>query len=181
MQKIGKKASILIWAIFLSLIISISFLSITTKITKKLKNINKNIDNIELEQVIKNSFIKGENNIKNIWNKTIIIENKSLEKSLKSKEIYELDFSQNSIIDLEMINNSIIHYELKWTKNDAGIISWSLDSYETEEWKLILTNYSWYAKFRLACDNKLENKEKKYKIIENIWDKKIIKTRWIIK
>lgn len=42
MQKINKKASILIWAIFLSLIISLSFLSISTKITKNLKENSTN-------------------------------------------------------------------------------------------------------------------------------------------
>jgi putative exporter of polyketide antibiotics len=42
MQKTGKNASILIWAIFLSIIISLGFISISTQINKTLKN-NKNI------------------------------------------------------------------------------------------------------------------------------------------
>jgi hypothetical protein len=59
MQKNPRKASILIWAIFLSLIISVSFIEISTKINKNLKN-NKNIiNNIQLD-------LETENLINNI-------------------------------------------------------------------------------------------------------------------
>jgi len=64
-QKNSKKASILIWAIFLSLIISLSFLSISTKITKNLKENSKNNINIieqnKIENILKNSDLNIEN------------------------------------------------------------------------------------------------------------------------
>lgn len=181
MQKISKKASILIWAIFLSLIISVSFLSISTKITENLKNSGINNKNIDENDNIKNILLYSEKNTENIWNKTILIENKKLEKSLKNNENYEIDFIKNSIIDLYIMNSSIIKYELIWTKNESGILTWSLKSYETGTWKLKLNNYSWYTKIKLLSDNKFEIWEKKYKIIENIWTKEIVKTRGVIK
>jgi hypothetical protein len=57
MQKTSKKASILIWATFLSLIITVTFVSISTSINKNLKN------NSSLTEQFKN-----ENEIKNLLN-----------------------------------------------------------------------------------------------------------------
>ena len=57
MQKFNKKASILIYAIFLSLIISIMFIAISNKINlnlKQNKNISQNFDiNDKIENYIK--------------------------------------------------------------------------------------------------------------------------------
>jgi len=57
MQKTSKKASILIWATFLSLIMTVIFVSISTNINKNLKN------NLSLTEEFKN-----ENEIKNLLN-----------------------------------------------------------------------------------------------------------------
>ena len=181
MQKIGKKGSVLIWAIFLSLVISISFISISTKITKNLKN--SSINNKAIEENIKiNEILKtSEKNVENIWNKTIFISNKKLDKSLKNNERFVIDFEINSIINLDLITSSLISYELIWTKTDSWILTWSLNNYETGIWKLELINHSWYTKFTLLSDNKFEIWEKNYKIIENIWSKKIIRNRWVLK
>jgi hypothetical protein len=54
MQKTNKKASILIWAIFLSLIISVTFISISTKINKNLKNNSEIINNIKINNEVIN-------------------------------------------------------------------------------------------------------------------------------
>ncbi|MDP2396646.1 MAG: hypothetical protein Q8S84_04375 [bacterium] len=56
MQKNSTKASILIWAIFISLIISVSFIQISTKINKNLKNNEKIINSL-------NSYNEIDNNI----------------------------------------------------------------------------------------------------------------------
>jgi len=104
-QKISKKASILIWAIFLSLIISLSFLSISTKITKNLKeNSQNNISIIEqnnFEKILKTSNLDTEI----IWNKTIYIENRSLKKSLKKSEEYEIKFRKDSTININLTSS----------------------------------------------------------------------------
>jgi hypothetical protein len=60
-QKNNEKASILIWSIFLSLIISISFLSISTKITKNLKNNSKLDSDLEKQNKINNLIKSSEN------------------------------------------------------------------------------------------------------------------------
>ncbi len=54
MQKTNQKASILIWAIFLSVVISISFLGISTKIHKNIKNSGDFIDTIDTQSEIAN-------------------------------------------------------------------------------------------------------------------------------
>ena len=186
MQKINKKASILIWAIFLSLIISISFLSVSTKITKNLKNNNLNNTNIleesKLQNILKTSEIDIEDNTtEEIWNNTIYIENKSLKKSLKKDEIYTIHFPTESNITLNLISSWVIFYEYNsniWIlKNDISSLSININ--ENED--LILTNYSWYISFELISDNKFDIPEKKYKIVEKIWNKEVIKSIWIIK
>jgi hypothetical protein len=58
MQKTKSNASILIWAIFLSLIISITFISISTKINKSLKNNYNFTDEIKVNNQIKNIINK---------------------------------------------------------------------------------------------------------------------------
>jgi len=65
-QKINSKASILIWAIFLSLIVSVSFISISTKITKNLKNSFNINSNLEKQNKINNILKKSENNTETI-------------------------------------------------------------------------------------------------------------------
>ena len=182
MQKNNKKASILIWSIFLSLIISISFLSISTKITKNLKNSSNLNSNLEKQNKINNILNTSENDIEVLWNVNISIENKTLKKSLKKNEIYKINFPSSSNINIELTNSWVIYYNFnnseKWflrpmTNEDNKNFSWN--------WDLILENYSWYSTFELSSDNKFDIIEKKYKIIEKIWNKEIIKSFWIIK
>jgi len=54
MQKTNIKASILIWATFLSLIITVTFVSISTNINKNLKNNLSLTDKFKLEDQINN-------------------------------------------------------------------------------------------------------------------------------
>ena len=189
MQKINKKASILIWSIFLSLIISISFLSISTKITKNLKNNDLNNANILEENRVQNILKTSENDIEDntteeIWNNTIYIENKILKKSLKKDEIYSIKFPTTSNITLKLTSSGVLLYAFSWTINDSWILKNNNNKIENNTtwiWNLILTNYSWYVSFELISNNKFDIPEKKYKIIEKIWNKEIIKSMWIIK
>jgi hypothetical protein len=95
MQK-QKKASILIWSIFLSLIISISFFSIATKITKNLKSNNNIEENYKKNKTINNILknFSGSNITKN--NLEFFIENSNLQKSLKKYEKIIINFPQSS-------------------------------------------------------------------------------------
>jgi hypothetical protein len=54
MQKTNIKASILIWATFLSLIITVTFISISTKINKNLKNNSALTSEININNQVKN-------------------------------------------------------------------------------------------------------------------------------
>lgn len=182
MQKITKKASILIWSIFLSLIISISFLSISTKITKNLQNstnLNKNLkENNKIQNILKSS----QNNTESIWNTNIYIENSKLQKTLKNTEIYTILFPNQSEISLELKNNWIIFYNTWWT--NTWILSWSNTVIETiinSGNSLTLENFSWYSKFELISKNKFVIPVKNYKIIKEIWNKEVIKSFWQIK
>jgi hypothetical protein len=116
-----------------------------------------------------------------IWNKTIYIENRSLKKSLKKSEEYEISFDTNSIININLTSSWVIYYKLDWTKTNSWILTWTINDYETWRWVLKLVNYSGYISFELSSNNKFEIPEKKYKIIESIWSKNIIKTKGIIK
>lgn len=159
--------------------ISLSFISISTKITESLKNNNTNNKNIKENNDMREIILNSEKAIEIIWNKTIFIENTKLEKSLKSNEVYIIEFNTNSIIDLNITNSWIILYSTGTTNQ---ILTWSLNSINISSWEtLTLSNYSWYTKFILNSDNKFEIPEKKYKIVESIWNKQIIKTRWKLK
>ena len=180
MQKINKKASILIWSIFLSLIISISFLSISTKITKDLKNNDLNNKNILELSKIQNILKTSENDIEEVWNNIIYIENKTLKKSLKKDEIYTILFPTESNITLSLTSSWVIFYEYSWNswilRNNDPTLTETIDSNDS----LKLINYSWYVSFELNSDNKFDILEKKYKIIEKIWNKEIIKSSWTL-
>ena len=179
MQKTERKASILIWSIFLSLIISISFLSISTKITSVIKKNISYKDFLEESFLIKEKIIKSELDEEIISNKTIGIENKIIKKSLKSQEIYEIEFQKDSNINLEIINSWIMFYYTG--SNDKHLLTWSIEDIAINSWeKLKLQNLSWYTKFILESDNKFDIDWKRYKITEDIWNKKIIKTRGLV-
>jgi hypothetical protein len=135
------------------------------------------IEQNKIEKILKTSNLDTET----VWNKFIYIENRSLKKSLKKSEEYEISFNTNSIININLTSSWIIYYKLDWTESSSWILTWSLNNYDTWVWTLTLTNYSGYVNFELSSNNKFEIPEKKYKIIEHIWNKNIIKTRGIIK
>ena len=101
MQKFNKKASILIYAIFLSLIISIMFIAISNKINLNLKQ-NKNISqNFDINDKIENSIKKIEKDLQElvkipkIWEKEIkkILEN--IEKNSQISEKINIEIKKN--------------------------------------------------------------------------------------
>ena len=180
MQKTNKKASILIWAIFLSLIVSVSFISISTKITKNLKNSSNLSLNLEKQNKINNLLKTSENNTETIWNTTIYIENKTLKKSLKKDETYTIKFPLSSTITLKLTNSWIIKYKLdteNWFLNNTNLEK----GFSNKSWDLILENFSWNSSFEIISNNKFEIDERNYKIIEKIWNKEVIKSFWKIK
>ena len=192
MQKINKKWSILLWAVMLSLIISILFISISSKINKNIKNswdtsnyiseknkINKSIYNILDSEISSNNILIFEKNKKNTF-------------SLKKNETLELSFSWTSDfnIDLWIIKWWTILYSYKkinssnnkietfsWVLNYSKSFSWNLDSIYNKS-KLKLKNLWWYSNFLINSEINFETSKKTYKIIKIIWNNNLIQTKW---
>lgn len=187
MQKTSKKASILIWATFLSLIITVTFLSISTQINKIIKN-NSNI----------NETIKIENEIANIvnswsidWNLTnsylsnwdkIIFEKTNVKIVwLKSEETHTWKIIEN--------NSNITVRVLKWWPvtftnwSNYWIINYNdLDTFQVSNWYFYIKNIWDFSEIEISSDTNanLLSKYRKYTIFKEIWNKQIIKTNWEI-
>jgi hypothetical protein len=94
MQKNKHIASILLWSIFISMILSILFLSISTKITKNLKNNDNLISNTKIEEIIKNQILNYHFKTKKI-NKNLYLVFESLDpfrRTIKQNETFETNF-----------------------------------------------------------------------------------------
>lgn len=174
MQKIRKNASILIWAIFLSLMISISFISISTKINSSIKTNHKLIGEHNLENYIKNKIKNKDYSNELLWNNETIIftQNKSYSWSLKDQEKLELNFTIESNITINII---------KWWPILANWWLIETNSWFTVNWNLTLENLWWYTNFSIISNNNLPVEEYMYIIKKTIWNKEVVKTRWIIK
>lgn len=198
MQNINKKASILIWAFFLSSVIIISFISISFKINKTIKN-NMTIEkNIKINSLI-NQKIKSKDFInENIWNKKIIFENnKFFTWSLEKNKNINLNLSwvNKWKFDLKILNWWPLYYEFlsySWAVNSAKQItaSWIVYTSSSFNWelnnkfdkaKLEIKNLWWFTNFTLSWSINFLWEYKKYKIIKKIWNKEIIEKSWEIK
>jgi hypothetical protein len=183
MQKTTIKASILIWAIFLSLIISITFISISTKINKNIKNNSNFTTELEIENKIKNSINSG--SISGIYKNQTLQNSDELtfesstkfESSLKKNEDIEIKFPEISNITINLTNSWVIFYE---TLTSSGIIN-TQTNINPISWTIYIKNIGWYTTFEVNSDKSFTTKYKKYKIIKQIWNKKIIKQNWEIK
>jgi len=162
--------------------LSISFISITSKINKNIKKNNKYINQNNENYIVKNKLnnkdytdeflSKSNENI--VFNK-----NKDYNWTLKIKESKKIKFEQNSNISINIISGGPILYKTFWTISSSWIIKDS--SSLTLSWYIILDNIAWYTKFNLTSDKNIITPNTKYKIIKTIWNKEVIKTKWIIK
>lgn len=183
MQKTGKNASILIWSIFLSIIISLWFISISTQINKTLKN-NQNIQ----------QEITTKNNLKNILNSQNptsqyledgtylnIPENNWYIWSLKEKEIKSFWFSWSTLDSIEISLNNWwpIRYSYdistpyqQYDILTSGSISFSWNTSNTSI--LEIENLWWYALFQINSDQNFTAPEKYYEVWKKIWNKNVL-------
>ncbi len=184
MQKTNIRASILIWSIFLSMIISVTFISISTKINKNIK------ENYSLQSQIKNT--NEVENIINSWSinwiytntilknwEQIIFDNNNIYKSLKKWEKFSIKILKNNNLTISISEWSAIKYK---DNTNSGIINSSL-SFDTTIWNLEIINLWWYSKIKIDSDteNSFLLKYTNYKIIKKIWNKEVVKTKWEIK
>jgi len=200
MQKFNKKASILIYAIFLSLIISIMFIAISNKINLNLKQ-NKNISqNFDINDKIENSIKKIEKDLQElvkipkIWEKDIkkILEN--IEKNSKIDEKINIEIKKN--FDFSAENSTIIILpetrlstqkgaELKYREN--GVSQEKIFDFENpieseENFKKINFKNTWsYSKINIISNKFVIKKNMTYYVYENIWNSNVVKTSWTFK
>lgn len=190
MQNLDKKASILIWAIMLSLIVAISFISISTKINKTIK-LSWNIWEFNSEKIKIDSALFSRKNRQINNNKVIVFED-SLQRifTLKQHEKINISFSGSSPFNIDMwviswwsIFYKYIHNNIStasWMLNYSHSFSWKLDN-TNKTWSLLLENLWWYSKILIKSENSFVTQQKKYKIIQTIGNNKFVQTRWITK
>ena len=200
MQKFNKKASILIYAIFLSLIISIMFIAISNKINLNLKQ-NKNISqNFDINDKIENSIKKIEKDLQElvkipkIWEKEIkkILEN--IEKNSQIDEKINIEIKKN--FDFSAENSTIIILpetrlstqkgaELKYREN--GVSQEKIFDFENpieseKNLKKINFKNTWsYSKINIISNKFVIKKNMTYYVYENIWNSNVVKTSWTFK
>lgn len=187
MQKNNKKASILIWSIFLSLIISITFIWISTKINKNLNNNYSKINNIEINNEIENIINSWSLNNQTLTNNEKIIfenQNEIIKTIAKNKEYKFKITTDSSDLEIKILDSTApIKYETKnisWNITNSWIVLNTKIINSTSSWELIISSMWWYSKINLK-NNWILDSQTSYKIIKTIWNKNIIKTRWIIK
>lgn len=152
MQKLNKKASLLLWAFFLSAIISIAFISISSKISK----------NLQEENVI---FLEEANKIYN-----------NIE-YLNNKEKKEYIFTETATWTIKILEWIVLAYT--WSKNNwIRISTWASISVS---WTLNIENLAWKSSFKINSNKNFTKQENSYNEIEQVWNKNLIKSRNIIK
>jgi len=193
MQKINKKWSILIWSVMLSLIISILFISISSKINKNIKLSWETSNYIYEKNLINSKIIENKDASINSDEILIFENNKKNTFSLKKDEKLILSFSWSSDfnIDLWVVKWWAIYYQYEkinlsnnkiksktWVLNYSESFSWKLDT-TYNKWELSFYNLWWYSQFLINSEINFETSEKKYKIVKNIWNNSLIKTSWV--
>jgi len=188
MQNLNKKASILIWAVMLSLIVSMSFISISSKINKNIK-LSWEISKYNNEKTKLSSAIDNTQNTQ-LSNKKIVVFESNMKKifALKQSEQIALSFSGSTNFNIDLwivdwswwwvyynyINNNVSTHS--WILNYAHSFSWELDS-TNNSGTLILENLWWYSQILIKSEIAFVSPEKKYKIVQTIGNNNFIQTR----
>lgn len=168
MQKSNINGSILIWSIFLSLIMSIGFISISTKIHKNIQN------NIEFQ----NNITK---NISSTW--TVLFNNESIVEENKNSIIFGMKKSENKIISFswssqEFITLWILNWwpvELKYNNNSTLIDEQYSFSWNVSNVDINIENLSWYSLLEITSSAEIIKDNNGIIIWKKIWNKNLIK------
>jgi hypothetical protein len=187
MQKTNTRASILIWATFLSLIITVTFIWISTNINKNLKNnslLNEQFKNQnEIKNIINSWGI--DMNYQNIyldnWEKIIFERTNKKIISLKKEEIHTwkiLDADSN--INIKILN----WWPVSYINTSSSWVVTSIETFwdNTADY-FYIKNLWWYTKIMISSDitGNYLSQYRKYSIYKKIWNKEILKTSWKVK
>jgi len=165
MQKNNVSASILIWAIFLSLIISIGFISISTKIHKTVQS------NIDFQENIQHSFS---------WttNTSEVIEYQSkynIFTSLKKWENKNISFSGSSLSNISI--NILSGWPIALSfNNNTNIITENMSfSWSDNNTQINVSDLWGYTLLELNSSAEIIENDKKFIIWKKIWNQLLIK------
>lgn len=180
MQKINKNASILLWTIFLSIIISIAFIWVSTKINQKLQKNNSSLEEKSIKNNIENKLSSKDftNETFSNWESIYFEESKQFQTSLKENETIEI-WTLEWAIDISLSSWWPIFYSVSWTIVSSWIIEKN-DIIQSSSWSIIIKNLWWNTKLNLKSENSLILDEQKYNIVQIIWNKKILKKSWTV-
>ena len=179
MKKNNKKASILLWSVMLSLLIAITFITISTKINKNIKSSGE-IKNFIYDKNKINLAINSWSIVKISDNKLLInLNNKKRTFSLKKQGRLNLSFSWTSDFNIviSIINWWGLNYKYNnnnitsssWIINNSNSFTGTLDS-TNNTWSLNIRNLWWNTRFEINSENEFETWEKNYKIVTKIWN-----------
>ena len=200
MQKKQDSWSILIWSIFLSMFLSLAFLSVSTKLHSSLKNNNLIQKDIatenEINQILKTQKFES----KILPNKTQIIFEKNNQNlnTLSKGETQKIRFfgswSTTATVKIKQwseIAYSVILFnnpDYSGTKNvlESDIISTQKDITipltPTDQYiEVSLKNLWGYSQYFITSSENFITQDKKYKVLQKIGNKKIEKSYWEIK
>lgn len=179
MQKRELKWSVLIWSIFLSLIISLSFIYVSTKINQNIRLNNfldESLENTDFTEPLNSEYLLNEQKIYTIKNEENII----FSFSWTSTFTWTLKIKSWGPIYYETIAyswtlvNSLI-YSWVISNTNSTVFTWFLDSTYN---KSILNIKSIWGLSTIIIDSNLDYKNiwKSYRIVKEIWWKSVEKT-----
>lgn len=187
MQKSNIKASILIWSIFLSLIITVTFVWISTSVNKNIKNNSSLVNQFKTQNQIKNIINSWsidwnyKNSYLNNWEKIIFERTNKNIVTLKKWETHTWKIKKNnSNINIKILEGWPVSYS-------NNTLSWVVKDIKTFWWNTIgdfyIKNLWWYTKFIISSDttDNYLSQYRKYTVYQQIWNKEVIKTSWTIK
>jgi hypothetical protein len=160
MQQKNKKASILLWVFFLTILLAISFIYISVWIRKSLTTDSWKIKTLE-ENRKKENFLANINkkSIK-IWENNLIIKNfSSIIYTLKKDELLNLKFEEEWNINLQLLNSWIISYSIwsneLWKNILPTYNTWiTTANFNINAWEnLKIKNFSWNSKIKISANN----------------------------
>lgn len=187
-------AYILIWAMFLSIIILVSFISISWKINKIINNYNTEEKSNNLNEILKSKEFSNTQ----IWvDEEIVFEDSKIyKKSLEQNQNTEVRIKSTSNVAFNLKINKWwpIFYSLllfswstsSWSITSSWIVdsnlafSWSFSS-NSDNWIIYIKNLGWYSNFELSSSGKLIKEFENYRIIKKIWNKSVVKKEWSVK
>lgn len=168
MQKTNINASILIWSIFLSLIISLGFISISTKIHQNIQN------NIDFQNTIKQN-ISSTGVIVNADEISVKEDEKSLTIWMKKNESKQFSFlwSSQEFINIELLNGWPVEVVYN---NSYRLVNESYSfSGNTSNVDITVNNLSWYALLQISSSANIQKDDNGTVVWKKIWNQNIIK------